>query len=483
MTELPPTPKKPVNSPLSLAQIAGLTGGKIDVAELNEQYHQVLETITSTNKPSVVKPGLSRMKELLEALQLSGQAYQVPVIHIAGTNGKGSTVAIMNSILQAAGYNVGTTISPHLSMVGDRITLNNQPISLEDWQHGCRAIANAIEHIQKTTGVEDKPTYFEGIILLAFWFFAHKHRQGQLDIAILETGMGGRLDATNVVEKPVLTAITSIGLDHTEWLGETEMAIAREKAGIIKTDVPVIVGSSITGEVLETITDIAKQHTAQVIQPKPIALGTLTLEGQQITVPPFGTVTLNSYGVYQRDNAAIVLAIVETLNQQGWNITPEAVKKGSANFIWPLRCQVLPQRRLVLDGSHNTAGWSALETSLQQLIALPEFQISGFGLFLKVKRRKSLEGLDEALAKLPVTALFLPVINVEQADEYYSPEDLLSALPTLTAKLSALPIIQPEENCLSQWQAWVNADKNYWGLMTGSLEGVANSLHKANFTG
>lgn len=483
MTELPSTPKKPVNSPLSLAQIAGLTGGNIDVAKLNDQYHQALATITSTNKPSVVKPGLSRMTALLEALQLSGQAYQVPVIHISGTNGKGSTVAMMSSILQAAGYNVGVTISPHLSMVGERITLNNQPISLEDWQLGCRAITKAIDDVQKTNGVEDKPTYFEGIVLLAFWFFAKKHHQDELDIAILETGMGGRLDATNVIEKPVITAITSIGMDHTEWLGETEVAIACEKAGIIKPDVPVIVGPSTTGEVLETITDIAKQHKAQVIQPKPIALGTLTLEGQQISVPLLGTVTLNSHGAYQRDNAAIALAMVEALNQKGWKISPEAVKKGLVDFTWPLRCQVLSQYRMVLDGSHNLAGWVALATSLQQLVALPESQINEFGLFLKVKQRKSLEGLDEVLAKLPVIALFLPVIDSETAEEYYSPEDLLATLPTLTSKLSVLPVVRPEENCLSQWQAWVNADENYWGLMTGSLEGVANSLHKANFTG
>jgi len=179
--------------------------------------------------------GLERIQQLLETLGSPHQ--QVPVIHVAGTNGKGSVCAFLLSILQAAGYRVGRYTSPHLLDWRERITINGKWISNQD-------LLDSLHQVDAAIASEFPPTQFEVFTAAMWWYFAQQKSQQNLDIAIIETGLGGRLDATNVCDRPLVSAITSIGLDHCQQLGHTLGAIASEKAGIIKPKCPVVIAEN-----------------------------------------------------------------------------------------------------------------------------------------------------------------------------------------------------------------------------------------------
>ncbi|MFN9817538.1 MAG: bifunctional folylpolyglutamate synthase/dihydrofolate synthase, partial [Pseudanabaena sp.] len=179
--------------------------------------------------------GLDRIYQLLDALGNPHQ--QIPVIHVAGTNGKGSVCAFLLSILQTAGYRVGRYTSPHLIDWRERITINGEWICDQD-------LLEALQQVEAAINPEFPPTQFEVITAAMWWYFAKQKSLQNLDIVIIETGLGGRLDATNVCDRPLISVITSIGLDHCQQLGNTLGAIASEKAGIIKPKSPVIIAEN-----------------------------------------------------------------------------------------------------------------------------------------------------------------------------------------------------------------------------------------------
>jgi dihydrofolate synthase / folylpolyglutamate synthase len=269
---------------------------------------------------------------------------------------------MLASVLQAAGYTVGATISPHLMHPAERVQLNNQPASLALLDDLSTQLAQAC----RLTGVT--LTYFEAMIALAFLAFA----QHPVDIGLIEVGLGGRLDATNVLAKPVLTVLTGVDYDHTEWLGDTLAKIATEKVGIFKPNVPVVLGPSLAPEVSAVALAKATQlncpvavadSTTWVCERVDLATGVQWLRHTNTPEP----LALGLLGPYQVQNVATVLAVVDQLIQQGWTIPQSAIQQGLATARWPARLQWLADQRLLVDGSHNPQGFTALTQALPTL--------------------------------------------------------------------------------------------------------------------
>jgi dihydrofolate synthase/folylpolyglutamate synthase len=297
-----------------------------------------------------VKFGIDRMTPLAAAL--GNPERSIPAIHIAGTNGKGSVAAMVDSILRAAGWRTGLYTSPHLVEPGERVQVNRQPLTeaeLVEYLKELRPIAERLG----ASDPEHHPSFFEYMTAMAFLQFA----RSRCDIAVIEVGLGGRLDATNVL-LPEVSVITSIGLDHCEILGDTLEQIAREKAGIIKAGRPVVIGR-MPPEAEAAIRAIAAERAAPVI-------AVAERYGCELSRYPITGLA----GDYQRWNAATAAETVRALPPK-WRITGQAIATGLAQVDWPGRWQRVQvgQRQLVLDASHNPEGAQALEANLAQLVA------------------------------------------------------------------------------------------------------------------
>lgn len=318
-----------------------------DIAILLERMHH----------PSLqaIEPGLERVGHFLELIG-SPHKRLPPVVHVAGTNGKGSLIAYLGAILEAAGYSVHRYISPHLIRFNERIQLNGKPID----NHYLASL------LQRVVGyIDQQPvTFFESTTAAAFLAFSER----PADILLLETGMGGRLDATNVVEKPLLTAITPISLDHCNFLGNTIPEIAAEKAGILKQGVPCVVGRQRVdaGKVIEKAAKKLKCPLYRYDKEWQL----MWEMGKTLYESPKRTITLNPSlaGRHQFDNAASAVACADML--EGFNVSNEHIAQGLAHTVWPARLQRLTQGRfpamlpkgmeLWLDGGHNAQGADAL---------------------------------------------------------------------------------------------------------------------------
>lgn len=299
----------------------------------------------------VIKPGLDRIGAILT--YLGEPQDKVPCIHIAGTNGKGSVAASLESILRHAGYRTGLYTSPHLVEVRERIQIQRKMISTSRF----RSVAERVFSAEAQLGL--KLTYFEFTTAVAFLTFAEE----PVDIAVVEVGMGGRWDATNTIKRPLLSCITSIGLDHTQWLGKTEATIAREKAGIIKPGVPVVSGvrgnpglviAKAAHRIGSPLWQIGKQFKAHA----ETAMWTKASQRIRYTglTGTTRTMALHLLGKHQVDNGALALACSEALQQSGWKIAQKAIEKGLSNVSWPGRLQpVLGPRgiQILFDGAHN----------------------------------------------------------------------------------------------------------------------------------
>ncbi|ATC65361.1 bifunctional folylpolyglutamate synthase/dihydrofolate synthase [Nibricoccus aquaticus] len=300
-------------------------------------------------KAKGVKFGIDRMQSWVGAL--GHPERKTPVIHIAGTNGKGSVAAMLEAIFSEAGWKTGLYTSPHLVRLGERVQVGRRILSereITTYTNELRVIAEDVSR----ENPDDHPSFFEFMTAMAFLQFARE----KCDIAIVEVGMGGRLDATNVVV-PEVAVITSIGLDHTEFLGDTIEKIAAEKAGIIKHGRPVVIG--VLPEAADrVIRAISKEKHAPLYSVRE-ALGDFS-EAYPRT---------NLEGDYQRVNAATA-ALVARLLQATWRFTEESVARGLMKVRWPGRWQrmTLGGRSLILDASHNPEGAGTLEKNLARLV-------------------------------------------------------------------------------------------------------------------
>lgn len=296
-----------------------------------------------------VKFGVDRMRSWIEALGHPELA--VPCIHITGTNGKGSTAAMLEAIFRAAGWRTGLYTSPHLVRLGERVQVNREPLTENEiiaYSTKLRPIAESVSKFSP----DDHPSFFEFMTAMAFLQFVRKN----CDISLIEVGLGGRLDATNVVQ-PEISIITSISLDHCEILGDTPQQIAAEKAGIIKPGRPVVVGH-VPPEAETVIRDVARANQSPVYTIRESF-------GDSIAGMP----TTSLEGDYQRWNAATA-TLAARLMPAKWRLTADVIQRGLSSVTWTGRWErvSLGGRPLILDASHNPEGASVLDANLQHFI-------------------------------------------------------------------------------------------------------------------
>jgi dihydrofolate synthase/folylpolyglutamate synthase len=311
-------------------------------------------------------------------------------IHVAGTNGKGSTCAILESIYRASGLRVGLFTSPHLVSFRERIQVNRSWISEEE-------VVRRVQEVQSLLATESfpeesSPTFFEVVTLMALLHF----REQECDLVIWETGLGGRLDATNIVT-PLAGVITNVQLDHQKWLGQTERDIAKEKAGIIKHRIPAITSEE-NPEIVAVLAEAARRAEAPFLQ----------VSRRQPLDPLLASIQLPLLGEHQRWNAALALAVVRTLMDK-LPVSEEAIRQGLTQVSWPGRLQLVrmgPGRTLVLDGAHNPAGAHVLRAALTRY-----FPGTLATLVLGVMRDKDWPAMCQALIPLAGRICLAPVAS------------------------------------------------------------------------
>jgi dihydrofolate synthase/folylpolyglutamate synthase len=363
-------------------------------------------------------------------------------LHVAGTNGKGSVCAFAESMLRASGHRVGLYTSPHLVEFSERIRIDGVNASAAEIAIGI----NRLREVTAGWSEAEQPTFFELVTALAFELFA---RAG-CEVVVLETGLGGRLDATNLAPK-VACAITPIGLDHTEWLGDTLGKIAREKAGILRPGVPVVIAPQ-EAEASEVLCSVAA------------GLGTPL---QWINEPLPRTTLLGLAGSHQRHNAALALGLVRAA---GFELSEEAVASGLASVAWPGRFQRLRGGKLILDGAHNVH-------AARQLVATwrEEFGGQRCRLIFGALADKNPEALLAELAPLAEEILLVPVASARGGD----PKDLAELSVSLGVPIHLFESLGEAmafaESCDATPQAPV--------LLAGSLFLVGEALALVSGTG
>ena len=316
-------------------------------------YEEALEYIHSVNW-TFCNLGLSRIRTLCE--QLGNPQNELKFIHVAGTNGKGSVSAMLESVLRRAGYKTGLYTSPYIKCFNERMRVNGESIANDE-------LAELTELIRPIAeAMEEKPTEFELITAVAFEYF----RRHRCDVVVLEVGLGGRLDSTNVIEKSLLSIITGVDFDHTKLLGDTRQKIAAEKAGIIKKGCPVLYGG-VSASVGRVITMIAEHRGAPLysVDRRKFELRSMTLDGTSFDFGELCDVRLSLLGSHQIGNVQTVMTALEILSGEGIHIPEEAIREGLTEVRWPARFEKLSVDPLIIyDGAHNPQGIRALVRSL-----------------------------------------------------------------------------------------------------------------------
>lgn len=402
---------------------------------------------------SAMKLGLGRIEKLLETLDNPQE--QLPMVHIAGTNGKGSVTAMLASVLRAAGYSVGSFTSPHLIHVRERISINGNPILPDDFQYEVSTLKTHLESLDWPR--EEWPTYFEFLNVVAYQYFRRKG----VDITVIETGLGGRLDSTNVVRHPNLTVITGIGLDHMQHLGDTLEKIAAEKAGILKSGSPLVLGSGIPNGAKQVIMDRADALDVPVFFDE-----NDRLEIQDSSSPAEGLLIENRWtaqhyrlsllGPYQKNNLAIVLACVQQLRQQNYEISESAVQEGLAHTYWPVRFQYFEKENLLLDGSHNGDGFASLAEGLKLYFANRPIVW-----LLSLRSNRDVSLLKNLVAQFNTRGVVVTKAHPEHL--YHAPE-------TLAKVFDGLPVVMADNptDALAQLKT-LGTEDNAIRVITGSL--------------
>ena len=378
------------------------------------------------------KLGLENTRRLAE---LSGNPHErLRFIHVAGTNGKGSVCAMLESIYRAAGLRVGLFTSPHLISFRERIQIGRQPISEAEVVMEVSAIQKLLSEFPK----DAHPTFFEIVTIMALRYFAAK----QCDLVIWETGLGGRLDATNIVT-PLASVITNVALDHEKWLGQSIEQIAAEKAGIIKPAVPVVTAAE--EPALSVIAKSARANSSVL----------------HASNSPIKDIELPLHGVHQRVNAALAVATVRVLQNQ-ISVSDAALRKGLESVSWPGRLQVIKRddQTILLDGAHNPAGAEALRDALHQYFS----GISGT-LILGVMTDKDCTAICNILAPLAQRIIACRITSARSADPNRLAELCRAANPN--AHVSSADSVEA---------ALQLAARDSFVIITGSLHFIGHAL-------
>lgn len=389
-------------------------------------YREALRWLFATQRFGI-KLGLENTRQLFSALAVP--APDERIIHVAGTNGKGSVCAMLDSISRAAGYRTGLFTSPHLVTFRERAQVNGVMISEE-------AVALGLTRIRQLVANWDPhPTFFEIATALALEHFQNQ----RVDVVVLETGMGGRLDSTNATQ-PIVSVLTPIDYDHQKWLGDTLTEIAAEKAGIIKSHVPVVSAAQ-----PEEAAQVIRKRAQQCNSP-------LTFIGQ-----PFDRFPVALQGSHQRENAALALAALAAAKVA---VSEEAIASGLSQVQWPARFQRWNERT-VIDGAHNPAGAACLAATWREAFGSRDANV-----ILATLGDKDVPRLCAALSGI-TRRFFLPAIQSERA---ISPANL-----ALTIK-EHLPGV-PTSQFSTFMQAWEAAQQDRKPiLITGSLHFAGEAL-------
>ena len=338
------------------------------------------------------KPGLSRTRTLLAAL---GDPHrQLKFVHVAGTNGKGSTAAMLAACLQAAGYRVGLYTSPFINRFNERIQVDGEQIP-------DRALVQLVEQVKPAAdAMADVPTEFEIITALGMLWFA----QQRCDIVVLEVGLGGTLDSTNVIDPPECAVITALGMDHVKELGPTLAEIASAKAGIIKPGSPVVsYGGAPEADAVIARAAARQNAPLTVVDFAKLNVRGGDLDGVNFDFDGLENIRLPLIGSYQPKNAAVAITALRVLRQRGWNIPESAVRQGLERVSWPGRFELLRHSpAFLLDGSHNAHGMRATVQSLRD-----RFPGQKFVFLLSIMADKDVDEMLELL--LPLAKRFVTV--------------------------------------------------------------------------
>jgi dihydrofolate synthase / folylpolyglutamate synthase len=401
-----------------------------------------------------VNLGLTRIKQLLA--DLGNPQGTIPVIHVAGTNGKGSVCAYLSSILTAAGYRVGRYTSPHLVNWCERICRDDRPIDGESFYELLQEVKAAIRPDLPT------PTLFE-VVTAAAWLYFH---QQQVDVAVVEVGLGGRLDATNTIDRSLVSIITSIDWDHWQNLGNTLGKIAWEKAGILKSVCPAVVGQ-LPPEAQTVVAQRISELGCPAVWVEP-ATGNrqnsiACYQGWEYPLPLLGEAQLM--------NSAIAIATVQVLRQQGWHIPDEVVHKGMATAKWLGRLQWVRwhDRDLLIDGAHNVASAKVLRQYADSL-SKPIAWVMG------MLSTKDHAGIFQALLRPGDRLYLVPVPACTGTPS----ESRSSANPAKLAILARSIAPQLEEcHCFSQWEQAIEVaivQPQFQTILCGSLYLIGHFL-------
>lgn len=394
-----------------------------------------------------------KLEKIRFALELLGHPEKdLPAIHVAGTNGKGSTVAFLRELFQSQGYRVGTFVSPHLETYRDRIAINGHMIQEEMFF----ALARRIYDVEKEVQVHFEPfRYFEVFVLIMFLYF----RRERVEIALVEVGIGGRLDTTNVLT-PLVSVITSIGLDHQEMLGNTIEEIAREKAGIIKDHVPLVLGP-VSWEAEQCILEKAREHHVTYYRYGKEMVWDPALAGLRSLDWCYPHLSLGLKGAYQVENAALALqAFHLVMAQWGRSVVEKSrIAEALAHTSWPGRLECLETSpSIYLDGAHNLP-------AMERLLAdLPNISQGPVTMLFSALKRKDVSAMLERLLR----ERGLKNLVVTSFDEENSVG--LTELP---------PGVAYEPDAFSYIQGWrQSAAPHETLIITGSLYFVSDIRHK-----
>jgi dihydrofolate synthase / folylpolyglutamate synthase len=353
------------------------------------------------------KLGLENTFRLAE---LAGNPQQkLRFIHVAGTNGKGSTCAMLESICRAAGLRVGLYTSPHLISFGERIQVNRRLLTQEETIELVRRMHGLVQHFPQ----QACPTFFEVVTIMALLHFAEQ----KCDLVIWETGMGGRLDASNVVT-PLASVITNVDYDHQIWLGDTLEKIAFEKAGIIKQGVPVVTAAS-PDKGLPVIAAVARERQAPLT----------TVDWADVEGPPLNHLKMALAGEFQMLNAAVALKTLRVLSES-LSITKEAIATGLSTVQWPGRMERLitaSGQNILLDGAHNPAGVEVLCPEIER-----QFPRARPTIIFGVLRDKDWKTMVARLAPMAGRLVLTPV----KSERSLPPQELLPVLQSWPARIS-----------------------------------------------
>jgi len=400
-----------------------------------------------------MKPGLKRMEWMME--KLGHPERRVRAVHIGGTNGKGSTVAYLRSILQAAGYSVGTFTSPYVEQFNERISINGEPIRDEEIVELVQTIQPLANELEQTE--LGGPTEFEVITAMMLYYFGKQNIQ---DIVLIEVGLGGRLDSTNVIY-PLVSVITNVSYDHMNILGDTLGQIAAEKAGIIKSGVPLVTAVN-EPEAWEVIAKTAVERKAKTYRlgvDFAVSNQQTTAEGEQFSVTtPFAAyrdLRIQMPGVHQIENAATAVMAAELLRlSYSFLIEPEHIHDGLAMATWPGRFEKVSDKPLIIvDGAHNEAGIRSLVETVRA--HYPDKRVH---VLFAALTDKPLERMIQRLEELADTIAFT-TFDFPRA-----------AAAEQLAELSS----HPQKAATDDWIGWIDEKKNRMGrdellLITGSL--------------